>query len=65
MKKDIASKRLFSVPEAAHYLGLSPRTIYNGISPKSKNPFRIKPKHYGRRVLFEKADLDTFADSLK
>ena len=26
-------KRLFTVDEAANYLGLSPRTIYNGIHP--------------------------------
>jgi predicted DNA-binding transcriptional regulator AlpA len=57
-------KRLFSVKEAATYLGLSPRTIYNGVSPKSKNPFRVKPKRYGKKVLFEKRDLDKFCDSL-
>jgi len=63
--QDTASKRLYSVKEAAIYLGLSPRTLYNGISEKSKNPFPIKPKHYGKRRLFEKEDLDAFADSLK
>jgi len=57
-------KRLLSVQEAAIYLGLSPRTLYNGIAPGSKDPFPIRPKHYGKRRLFEKADLDAFADSL-
>jgi excisionase family DNA binding protein len=57
-------KRLFSVEEAAAYLGLSPRTIYNGIAPKAKKPFPIKPKRYGRKPLFERAELDQYADSL-
>ena len=55
---EVASKRLYSVKEAAFYLGLSPRTLYNGISKKSKHPFPIKPKNYGKRRLFERADLD-------
>lgn len=57
-------KRLFRVPEAASYLGLSPRTIYNGIAPKSKNPFPVKHKKQGKVVLFEKKDLDRYADSI-
>ena len=57
-------KRFFTVKEAATYLGISERTIYNGIAPKSKNPFPIKPRRYGRKPLFEKDDLDRFADSL-
>jgi len=59
-----ASKRLLNISETAVYLGLSPRTIYNGIAPKSKNPFPVKPKRYGKRVLFDIWDLDKFADSL-
>lgn len=57
-------KRLLSVEEAAIYLGLSPRTIYNGVAPGSKNPFPIKPKRFGKRRLFDIRDLDAFADSL-
>ena len=58
------SKRLYTVEESADYLGLSPRTLCNAIAPKSKKPFPIKPKRYGTKPLFEKADLDRFADSL-
>lgn len=58
------SKRLYTVEQAADYVGLSPRTIYNGIAPKSKKPFPIKPKRYGSKPLFEKSELDRFADSL-
>jgi len=59
-----AIKRLLSVEDAAVYLGLSPRTIYNGVAPKSKNPFPVKPKRYGKKVLFDIRDLDKFCDSL-
>jgi predicted DNA-binding transcriptional regulator AlpA len=58
------SKRLYSVEEAADYLGLKPRTIYNGIGPKSKKPFPVQPKRYGGKPLFEKVELDLYADSL-
>ena len=58
------TKRLFRVPEAAAYLGLAPRTLYNGIAPRSKNPFPIKHKKHGKVVLFEKKDLNRYADSI-
>lgn len=57
-------KRLLSVEQAANYLGLSPRTIYNAIAPKTKNPFPVKPVRYGKRKLFDIKDLDRFVDSL-
>jgi excisionase family DNA binding protein len=57
-------KRLLSVEEAATYLGLSPRTIYNSTGPKSKIPFPVKPKRYGKKVLFDIRDLDKFCDFL-
>ena len=61
---EISFKRLLSVEEAGIYLSLSPRTIYNGIAPKSKNPFPVKPKRMGRAVRFDIRDLDRFCDSL-
>lgn len=57
-------KRLLSVEEAGIYLGISPRTIYNGIAPKSKKPFPLKPKRIGKLVRFDIRDLDTFVESL-
>ncbi len=54
-------KRLLSIEEAGIYLGLSPRTIYNGISKKT---FPVKPKHIGKRVLFDIRDLDAYVDGL-
>ena len=55
------NKRLLSVEEAAGYLSISPRTIYNEISKKT---FPVKPKRWGKRVLFDVRDLDTYIDSM-
>ncbi len=57
-------KRLLTVEETAHYLGLSPRTIYNRNVKNAVNPFPVKPKRWGKRVLFDIRDLDKWADSL-
>jgi len=55
-------KRLFDVEEAASYLGISRRTLYNGIAPRSKKPFPVKPKRIGKKVLFDIKDLDQFIE---
>lgn len=57
-------KRLLSVDEAAEYLGLSPRTIYNAIAPKSKRPFPVRPKRLGKLVKFDLKELERYVDSL-
>ncbi len=57
-------KRLYTVKEAAFYLGISPRTIYNGVAPRSHSPFPVPHKKRGKIVLFEKDDLDKHADSI-
>ena len=62
--EQIIEKRLLSVEETAQYLGLSPRTIYNGTHRKSKNPFPVKPKRIGKLVKFDRLDLDKFIKSL-
>jgi predicted DNA-binding transcriptional regulator AlpA len=64
MAMEVKEKRLLSIKDAATYLGLSPRTLYNAVAPKAKVPFPIKPKRWGKRVLFDVKDLDRFADSL-
>lgn len=58
------AKRLLSVTEAAEYIGLSPRTLYNLIAPGSDRERPVKPKVHGRKVLFDIKDLDRFADEL-
>lgn len=59
------SKRLLSVEETAHYLGISPRTIYNKIGRKSKNKFPVKPKRIGKLIKFDKHELDDFINALQ
>jgi excisionase family DNA binding protein len=58
-------KRLLSVEEAATYLGLAPRTLYNGIAPKSRNPFPIKAVRIGKLRKFDIRDLDRFIEESK
>ncbi len=57
-------KRLLSVSEAATYLGLSARTLYNRCAPKAADPFPVKPKRIGKAVRFDIRDLDNYVDSL-
>ena len=57
-------KRLLSVEEAAVYLGISARTIYNQIGKKAKKKFPIKAKRIGKLVKFDIKDLDEYVESL-
>ena len=57
-------KRLFSVEEAANYLGISPRTIYNGTGRKTQVPFHIPCKRWGKKILFDIKDLENFVSAL-
>ena len=58
----MALQRLVTVKEAALFLKISPRTIYNGISRKD---FPIKPVRIGRAVRFDIEDLSRFVERLK
>ena len=62
-KKEIAP-RLLGIDQTAIYLGIAAKTIRNRIGLKAKNPFPVKPKRIGGRVLFDKKELDKFVDSL-
>jgi excisionase family DNA binding protein len=59
MAKETMQKRFLSVAETAHYLGLSKRTIYNQLSAGT---FPVRPRRYGRKVLFDLKDLERYAD---
>jgi predicted DNA-binding transcriptional regulator AlpA len=59
-----SASKLLPVKPAAAYLGLEPKTIYNGLGPRADKPFPVKPVRIGGKVLFKKADLDRFIDSL-
>ena len=58
-------KRLLSIEETAEYLGISPKTIRNRLGPRAPNPFPVKPKRIGKRVLFDVRNLDFYVDSLE
>lgn len=59
-----AERKLVSIDEAAKIFGISAKTIRNRLGPKAKNPFPVKPKHIGKRVLFDTRDIYVFIDSL-
>ena len=56
-------KRLLNISETAAYLGIAPKTLRNRLGPKAKNPFPVKPKRIGKRVLFDVRKLDEFIES--
>lgn len=62
------TKRLYTVTEAAHYLGIPAKRIYNAIGrkakPEAKALFPVRPKKQGKYWLFERKDLDAWADSI-
>jgi hypothetical protein len=58
-------RRLLPVEQAADYLGVSPKTIRNGLGPRAAKPFPVRPVRVAGRVLFRLTDLDRFVDSLK
>lgn len=57
--------RLFGIVETANYLGIAPKTLRNRLGPRAVNPFPVKPKRIGKRVLFDVKALDAFVDSLE
>jgi len=57
-------KRLLTIDQAAHYLGIAPKTLRNRLGRKAKDKFPVKPKKQGRRRVFDIHDLDVYADGL-
>ena len=56
--------RLLNVEQTAQYLLISPKTIRNRLGPRAPDPFPVKPKKIGKRVLFDIRDLDRYIDAL-
>jgi hypothetical protein len=56
--------RLLNINETAKYLGIAPKTLRNRLGPSAPNPFPVKPKRIGKRVLFDVKALDAFVDGL-
>jgi predicted DNA-binding transcriptional regulator AlpA len=63
MKSEI-QPRLLSIKQAAIYCGMAEQTLRNRISRRAENPFPVRPKKNGRRVLFDRRELDDFIDNL-
>ncbi len=57
-------RRLLSVKETARLLGISPKTILNQTGKKSKKPFPVKPKRFGRRILFDVRDVEAYISKI-
>jgi predicted DNA-binding transcriptional regulator AlpA len=57
-------RRLLNIREVAERLGIAQQTIYNGLSRRTQKPFPIRPKRWGRKVLFDSRDVDSFIDSM-
>jgi hypothetical protein len=56
--------RLLSIEQAARFLGIAPKTLRNRIGPRAEHPFPVRPKKIGKRVLFDRRDLNTYVDNL-
>ena len=56
--------RMLSVRESAGYLGIAEKTLRNRLGLKTENPFPVKSKHIGGKVLFDVKDLDAYLDKL-
>ncbi len=63
IKRD-GRRRMLSVRESAGYLGIAEKTLRNRLGLKAENPFPVKPKHIGGKVLFDVKDLDSYLDAL-
>lgn len=57
-------RKLLTVEQTAERLGIAAQTIYNGISRRTLKPFPIRPKRWGRKVLFDSNDIESFIDSM-
>ncbi len=56
----VTFKRLFTVREAAVYLGMSPKTLYNQASARQLSVVKM-----GRSLRFDVRDLDALIDAHK
>ena len=54
-------KRMLSLRELAHYIGLAPQTIKNQLYA---GKFFIPPKRIGRKLLWDKKTVDKYLDRL-
>ena len=65
VKVDTVRPRALSVEDAAAYMGLARKTVYNRIGPRAKDPLPIRIYRFGGKPLLDLADIDRFLDSLQ
>ena len=53
--------RMLGIKELSDYMGISPQTIYNQLSAGT---FPIKTKRIGRRLKWDRRDVDRYLDQL-
>ena len=57
-------KRWYSAKEAADYVGISIRSLYNMTGPKAKRKFPVRPRRVGRLLKFDIRELESYLESL-
>jgi excisionase family DNA binding protein len=62
--EETKNKKLLTVKEAADFLRISERTIYNRVGKKAEMPFPVRPKRIGRLIRFQLSDLQKYIESL-
>lgn len=61
MANSSVERRMFGMKELTAYLGLCPQTIYNQLSAGT---FPVKAKRIGRRLKWDRRDVDRYLDRL-
>jgi excisionase family DNA binding protein len=61
MKENFTEKRLMTIKEVAHYLGISPQTIRNHLC---RGTFPIPPVKIGGALRWDRRDVDKFINNL-
>jgi len=56
--------RMLTVSQAARYIGLSKRTLYDRLAPSAKKPFPINGKRIGGALRIDRKELDDYLDSI-
>ena len=56
--------RMLTVRDSAAYLGIAEKTLRNRLGHRSPNPFPVKAKHIGGKVLFDVKELDEYLNKL-
>ncbi|MDZ7699482.1 MAG: helix-turn-helix domain-containing protein [Deltaproteobacteria bacterium] len=64
--QQINEKRWLGIKDAASYLSVSYRSLYNRTCDSSENPLpkEIAPKRFGKKLLFDRKAIDEYLEGL-